>query len=308
MITRIVKIGLALFLLISLSTGITEAKPEAYQPLAEQKLKVYISVDMEGITGIVHGDQAGAGSDYNLARKWMTEDVNAAIQGALDAGATEIIVNDSHGDMRNILLSDLNPAATLITGSPKPFGMMQGIDATFDAVMFIGYHAKAGTMDGVLDHTISGGTVYSVKINGIEMPELGINALAAGYFNVPVVLVTGDKAVCEQAREILGDKVVTATVKEGIGRYAAKTLSLEKSHQLIRQQTKAALEKRKDIKPYELSAPYRFELAYFRSSQADNAMLVPGVKRINARAVQIESDDYIVGYKFLRALISLGRE
>jgi len=296
--TRMIERVLALLLLISLLAGITEA----------QKLKVYISVDMEGITGVVHGDQTGAGPDYAMARKWMTEDVNAAIQGALDAGATEIIVNDSHGDMRNILLSDLNPAATLITGSPKPLGMMQGIDATVDAAMFIGYHAKAGTMDGVLDHTISGGTVYSVKINGIEMPELGINALAAGYFNVPVVLVTGDKAVCEQTKEILGDKVVTVAVKEGIGRYAAKTLSLEKSHQLIHQQAKAALEKRKDIKPYKLSTPYRFELTYLRSSQADNAMLIPGVKRINPRAVQIESDDYIVGYKFLRALIALGRE
>jgi D-amino peptidase len=287
-----------LALLFSLSTTSANA----------QKLKVYMSVDMEGITGIVHADQTLSGADYNLARKWMADDVNAAIQGALDAGATEIIVNDSHGDMRNILLSDLNPAATLITGSPKPLGMMQGIDGTFDAAMLIGYHARAGTSDGVLDHTISGSTVFALKINGIEMPELSINALVAGSFNVPVILVTGDKAVCEQTKEILGDKVVTAQVKEAVGRNAAKTLSFEKSRQLIRQQAKAAIEKRKDVKPYKLNPPYRFELTYHRSSQSEYAVLIPGVKRISPRTVQIESDDYVIGYKFLRVLITLGRD
>ncbi len=288
----------AILLLVCLSLAMAQA----------QKLKVFISVDMEGITGVVHGDQTGAGADYNMARKWMTDDVNAAILGALDAGATEIIVNDSHGDMRNILPSELHAAATLISGTPKPLGMMQGIDAPCDAAMFIGYHARAGTADGVLDHTISGGTVYAIKINGIEMPELGINALVAGYYNVPVVLVSGDQAVCGQTKEVLGDKVVTAQVKEAIGRYAAKNLSFEKARQLMRQQAKAAIEKRKEIKPYKLTAPYRFELGYLRSSQADNAMSVPGVRRVNPRAVQVESDDYVVGYRFLRALISFGRE
>ncbi|MBM4160992.1 MAG: hypothetical protein FJ217_07825 [Ignavibacteria bacterium] len=278
-------------------------------PSQAQKLKVFISVDMEGITGVVHGDQTGAGGhDYNMARKWMTADANAAILGALDAGATEIIVNDSHGDQRNLLLSELHPAATLIAGSPKPMGMMQGIDGTFDAVMFVGYHAKAGTVDGVLDHTISGAAVYSIRINGIEMPELGINALVAGQHNVPVVLITGDKAVCEQAKEILDDKIVTAQVKEGIGRYAAKNLSSERAQQLIRQQAKAAMEKRKEIKPYKLNPPYRFELAYVRSSQADNAMFVPGIKRLNARTIGFQTEDYITGYRLLRGAISLGRE
>ena len=273
-----------------------------------QKLKVFISVDMEGVTGVVHGEQTGSGPDYNMARKWMTEDVNAAIQGALDAGATEIIVNDSHGSMRNILFSDLNPAATLIAGTPKPLGMMQGIDAACDAAMFIGYHARAGTISGTLDHTISGGTVYAVKINDVEMPELGINALVAGYYNVPVVLVSGDKAVCDQTREVLGDKVLTAQVKEAIGRYAAKNLSFEKARQLIRQQAKAAIEKRKEIKPYKLTVPYRFELWYMRSSQADNAMFIPGIRRLNARAIGFDADDYIVGYRLLRGAISVGAE
>jgi D-amino peptidase len=274
-----------------------------------QKLKVYISADMEGITGVVHADQTtSASGEYAAARRWMTEDVNAAILGALDAGATEIVVNDSHGSMRNIIADDLHPRALLISGTPKPLGMMEGIDASFDAVLFIGYHAKAGTVDATLDHTISGGTVYSIKINGIEMPELGINALVAGSYDVPVVMVSGDKAVCAQAREILGADVQTAQVKEAIGRLAAKHLSFESARKLIRQQAKSGIEKRKDARAFKLKAPYVFELTYLRSSQADNAISVPGVKRVGARSIQLESGDYVAGYKFLRAMISLGRD
>ncbi|MCX6143124.1 MAG: M55 family metallopeptidase [Ignavibacteriales bacterium] len=289
---------LILLIVLLLASSVTNA----------QKLKVYISADMEGITGVVSADQTGAGPDYGMARKWMTDDVNAAIVGALEAGATEVVVNDSHGDMRNILPGELNPNAALISGSPKPFGMMQGIDASFDAVMFVGYHARAGTVDAVLDHTISSAVVYSIRINGIEMPELGINALVAGYYNVPVVMLSGDRSACEQAKEVLGEKTVVAQVKEAIGRTAAKNLSFEGARKLIRQQAKSAIEKRKELKPYKLNAPYRFELAYFRSSQTDNALSVRGVKRISPRAVQFESEDFIVGCKLLRALISLGRD
>jgi D-amino peptidase len=296
MTTNIARIIFSIVLLIFLSSD----------PCVAQKLKVFISVDMEGITGVVHGEQTGTGPEYNMARKWMAEDVNAAILGALDAGATEIIVNDSHGSMRNILPTDLHPAAFLISGSPKPLGMMQGIDSTVDAAMFIGYHAKAGTVNAILDHTISGSAVFSIKINGMEMPELGINALIGGYFNVPVVLVAGDKAVCDQTNEVLGNKVVTAPVKEAIGRYAAKNLSLEKAHQLIRQQAKAALERRKEIQSFKLRGPYQIELTCHTSSQADNAAIVPGVKRLNPRTLQIESNDVLSVIKLLRLLITLG--
>lgn len=277
--------------------------------LFSQKLKVFISVDMEGITGLVHGDQVGrGGSDYQMARKWMTDEVNAAIQGALDAGATEVVVNDSHGDMRNLILADLNPAATLITGSPKPLSMMQGIDASFDAVVFIGYHSREGTIDGVLDHTMAGGTVYYVKVNGVEMPELGLNSLIAGYYNVPVVFIAGDKAVCDQAKEILGDRVVTLPVKEGIGRRAAKSMPLKKAHETIRKQVKSAIEQRRDMRVYKLNAPFKFEMAYFRSSQTEAPALIPGVKRINAKTIQYESNDFVEGFKLMRALIFLGRD
>ena len=129
---------------------------------------------MEGISGIVHGDQTTPGTpEYASGRKWMAEDVNAAVEGALEAGATEVLVNDSHGSMRNIDPDDLDPRAILISGTPKPLSMMQGIDASFAACLFIGYHAKAGTADAILDHTISGSVVRAVRINGLELPELG---------------------------------------------------------------------------------------------------------------------------------------
>jgi D-amino peptidase len=279
------------------------------RPLQSQNLKVFISVDMEGITGLVHGDQVGSdGRDYQMARRWMTEEANAAVLGALDAGATEVIVNDSHGSMRNLILAELHPAATLITGSPKPLSMMQGIDETFVAAVFIGYHASEGTMDGVLDHTMSGGTVAGVKVNGVEMPELGLNALVAGRFGVPVVFVSGDKAVCGQATALLGSSVVTVAVKEGIGKRAAKTLPLKKAHELIRQNVKAALEKRASMKVYAPRSPYTFELSFFRSSQADQASVIPGVKRLNAKTVTISSPDAVEGFKFMRGLIMLGSD
>ncbi|MBP1767971.1 MAG: D-aminopeptidase [Candidatus Aminicenantes bacterium] len=270
-------------------------------------LKIYISVDMEGISGVVHGDQVSAGTaDYAEARKWMAEDVNAAIEGALAAGATEIVVNDSHGSMRNVDPDDLHPRAVLISGTPKPLSMMQGIDATFAACLFIGYHAKAGTENAILDHTISSSVVRSIRINGIEMPELGLNAAIAGYYGVPVVLVSGDTAVCRQTGEILGKDVVTVAVKEAFGRLAAKLVPMGEARQMITAGVRQALGRLPRVKPYKLSAPCEFELGYHVSAQADmGAMLLPNVKRLDARTLAFSADDYIEGFRTLRALISL---
>ncbi|MFQ6037305.1 MAG: M55 family metallopeptidase [Candidatus Aminicenantales bacterium] len=279
-----------------------------FSAFGQQKLKVFISVDMEGISGVVHGEQtSSSGRDYGLARRWMTGDVNAAIRGALKAGATEVVVNDSHGSMRNVIASELHPAASLITGSPKPLSMMQGIDATFDAVMLVGYHARAGSENGVLDHTYSGGSVYSIRVNGLELGEAGLNALIAGTFGVPVVLVTGDKEVCRQVRETVGENLVTAVVKEGVGRYAAKTLTPEVAQKVIEEKAREALEKRDQTRPFRLDPPFTFELNFLRSSMADAAELIPQVERVNPRTLRFVSEDYIQGFKLLRALIALAR-
>jgi len=204
--------------------------------------KVFISVDMEGIWGVVHGSQTSSeGRDYGAARRWMAEDVNAVIAGLLEAGATEIVVNDSHGSMRNILAQDLNPKASLISGPPKPLSMMQGIDGSFDVWIFVGYHARAGTAPAILDHTISGGSIRAIKINGRELPELGINAAIAGYYKVPVIMLSGDTETCGQANAILGKDIVTVAVKEGQGRYAAKLLPLEEARRRLKEGAKEAL-------------------------------------------------------------------
>jgi D-amino peptidase len=286
---------------VGLALGLMLCAPPT--PAHSQKLKIYISTDQEGATGVVHPDQ-----DTAQTRKWMVEDVNACIQGCLDAGATEIVVRDGHGNKRNINLSDLNPAASLISGASTPLGMMEGIDGSFDAVLFVGYHARSGTQNAVIDHTNSGSRILAVKVNNVEMPEFGLNSLVAGVFNVPVVFLSGDRAACDQTRELLGADPVTVSVKEGIGRYAAKLLAAEKAHKLIREGAKAGIEKRKSIKPYRLAAPYTYDVSYHSTSMTDNAMLAPGLKRVDPRTVRYTMDDPLAAFRFYRALIGLGED
>jgi D-amino peptidase len=275
------------------------------QPRAP-KLKVFISADMEGICGVVSTDQTSpSGSGYAAARKWMAEDVNAAVEGAFRAGAVEVVVNDSHGAMRNIDPGDLQPKAVLISGSPKPLSMMQGIDDSYNAVLFIGYHAMAGTQDGVLDHTISSSVVSRIKVNGAELPELGLNAAIAGAYGVPVVFISGDVAVCKQAKAVLGSEVVTAPVKDGIGRTAARLVPMAEARREIRDRVADALRKAAQVKPFKLGPACRFELEFLVSSQADAAALLPGVERVNGRTVAFTSPDYLQGFRQLRALIAL---
>ncbi|MBU4254127.1 MAG: M55 family metallopeptidase [Acidobacteria bacterium] len=273
---------------------------------AENSLKILISVDMEGITGVVNSDHVSPeGKDYNRARLWMTQDVNAAIEGALEAGATEIIVNDSHGGMRNILLEKLHPAADLISGTPKPFGMMQGIDASVDAVIFIGYHAKIGTQNAILAHTMSSSRLFDCRVNGVSMSEGSLNAYLAGYFDVPVVFIAGDRAAVDQMRTIMNSDLPGVAVKEAYGRLAARNLSLERAHERIRSGVAEAVKNRKNIQPAKLSGPIKLEMEFFRADYADQLDLIPGVIRTNGRTVEYTSDDYTVVYKLMRALLAL---
>jgi len=276
---------------------------------AQQKAgpKVYISVDMEGIWGVVHGDQtSAAGEGYGAARRWMVEDVNAVIAGLREAGAGEIVVNDSHGGMKNIIADTLDPTASLISGTPKPLVMMEGIDVSFDAVVLVGYHARAGSFPGVLDHTISGSTVYAIKINGRELPEMGLNAAIAGYYKVPVIMLTGDTTTCGQARELFGKNITTIAVKDAIGRVAAKMLPRVEALAQLKAGAKKAVEGRAQARPFVLTTPLSFELEFHNSGQSELPMLIPGIKRLGPRAVGFTSNDYVEGFKILRALIALG--
>lgn len=266
-------------------------------------MKVYISCDLEGISGVVNSEQTHMGNkEYERARKLMTEEVNAAIKGALDGGATEIVVNDAHGEGRNILIEGLNPQAQLISGRPRPWGMMQGIDGTFDAAFFIGYHAQAGTKDSVIAHTISS-RIYQVRLNGEPIGETGLNAALAGYFDIPVVLVTGDKLLVEEAKALLGPSLETVMVKEGYGTQAAKCLSPQRAQQLIREAAERAL--KGHGRPFRVSPPFSLTVDFARGVQSEMAELIPGVVRLEGRRVEYTHDDYLTVYKVFRAMNSL---
>jgi D-amino peptidase len=268
--------------------------------------KVYISVDLEGIWGVVDGSQTSSDSPgYSQARRWMVEDVNAVIAGLYGAGAAEVVVNDSHGDMTNIIADALDPRASLISGTPKPLTMMAGIDGSFDACIFVGYHARAGSAPAVRDHTISGSVVRAIRVNGREMPELGLNAAIAGCFNVPVIMLTGDTETCAQAKSILGDGLVTVAVKEAIGRNAAKNLPLDEARRWLKEGAAEALQKSPKPAAFRLSPPFKFELEVNSSAQAELPALIYLVKRSGSRTLEFSSDDYLNGFKLLRALISL---
>jgi len=263
----------------------------------QDKLKVFISVDMEGITGVVHWEECSrTGKDYDYFRRVMTKETNAAVEGALEAGATEILVRDSHGSARNILIEELHPEAKLLRDwSGRYLSMMEGIDETFDAVIFVGYHAKAGTPDGTLKHTMSG-TITDVKLNGISVPEAGINAAIAGYFNVPVVFLAGDNVVCDQVKDLFGD-IETVAVKEGIGR-ANLNLHPTKARELIKEGVKKALGRLGDFKPWKLKSPYTIDVVVKDEILAQTMALYPGAKRTGEWSASYTSYQFLDIIKF----------
>ncbi len=268
-------------------------------------MKIFISADMEGVAGVVHGEHTSRnGKEHERARKLMTYEVNAAIEGVFEANKATVVVNDSHGTMRNIIPEELNEEAELITGTPKPLSMMQGIDSSFDAALFVGYHAKRGSFSGVLEHTYSGRVINDVLINGKSLGETGINAALAGYFKVPVILVTGDSVVAEEARSLLGT-VETVAVKEGVGRFAARCLSPTKARLLIKESATRAVKGINVFKPFRIEAPIRLEVAFVHTGMIEMAELLPGAKRINGRKVSFVSDDYGEVFKALRVMITL---
>lgn len=267
-------------------------------------MKVFISADMEGISGIVHPDQTDSKhKEYDRARQLMTDEVNAAIAGAVAGGATEVVVNDSHGGMTNILLEHLLAPAHLISGSPKPLSMMQGIDEGADVAFFVGYHAQAGTLHGILEHTYSSSTVWQVTLNGQPVGETGLNAALAGHYGVPVVLVTGDQAVCQEARNLLGPHVETVPVKRSYGRTAARCLPTAQAHQAIREAAQRAVTV--TGAPLVIPAPVTVAVDLVKTTQADAAALLPGSRRPTARRVEYTAPDMLLAYQALLVMLHL---
>ena len=243
-------------------------------------MKILISADMEGITGITTWDQVTPGHpEYLRFRPMMTADVNAAVRGAMDGGADEVVVADGHWNATNILLEELDPRARLNAGSPSPLSMMQGIDQGVDGVIFVGYHARQGSQNAVLDHTWSSTCVANVWLNDKLAGEYSLNGALAGYYGAPVLMATGDQTACGQMTEQFG-ALETAVVKQGTGRYAAQCLSATITQQMIEACAKRAVEKlvRKGaLAPFRLEAPIKVTVELQGSDMADRAMLLPGV-------------------------------
>jgi D-amino peptidase len=271
-------------------------------------LKVFISADMEGISGVANWpstQEARDVRDDELQRKRMTMDVNAAIEGAFKGGAEEIVVNDSHGRMRNLLIEELDERAKLIQGSPKPLSMMQGIDSSYSEAFMIGYHARAGTEKGVLNHTFTLG-VDSIRMNGVPVGELGVNSAIAGYFNVPVALVAGDQAVIKEAQDLLG-KVETVQVKEGITRTVALFNHVNRAHRMISEAAERAVKRVDEFSPFKPRMPLTLEVQFAETLMADVAEQLPFVKRAGPKSVKFtERKDYLRAFKALWSIIVLG--
>lgn len=265
-------------------------------------MNILISMDMEGVAGVVAEDHTlSAGRDYERFRKLMTAEANAAIEGALAGGAGQVVVNDSHGQMANILAEELNPAATLISGSPKPFGMMQGISPDVERVFLVGYHAASGTGAAVLEHTWTG-RIVDVYLSGQAVGEVGLSAALAGAYGASVALVTGDRAVTEEGRALLGD-IETVAVKDGVTRTAARCLHPEVARQQIREAAERATKLK--VAPFVMTAPITLRVVFQRAIHADVAELLPGSHRIDGRTVAWTGEDMPTVYRVFVAMTTL---
>ncbi|MGD8866318.1 MAG: M55 family metallopeptidase [Gemmatimonadales bacterium] len=276
-----------------------------HQPVAAQeKMKIYISADMEGVVGVVTGEDLGPdGFEYQKAREWMTGEVNAAIEGARAAGATEIVISDSHGNGQNLLIDRLPVDVTLIRSWPRPLGMMEGIDESFDGAIFIGYHASTTNSEGVRAHTMSSGRLADIKLNGVSMPEAGINAAIAGHFGVPVIMISGDDAIIEEARGLLGD-IEGAVVKQAISFHSAKTMMPESAYELIRSKARRAIERIGDFEPYVLSAPVRLDVRFKNYRPSEVLAYLPIVERTDSHSIRFIGKDMIEVSRFLEFMLN----
>jgi D-amino peptidase len=270
------------------------------------KLKVYVSVDMEGIGGISTWEkQAGPkGADYEKFRKLMTLEVNAAIAGAYDAGATEVLVSDSHWDGQNIDPEILDKRVRMVRAWPRPLLMMGGIDATFDAVLLVGYHASEGTPSALLAHTMDGRQVFEMKLNGTAVPEAAFSAAVAGEFGVPVVFLSGDQAIAAQARALLGP-IETAVVKTAEGFYSGTMIHPEESQRLIREGVKRGLARRKELKPYKLERPVKLEITFKNAVYAEVLSYLHDVERPRGNTVVFAARDALDATRFISAILYL---
>ncbi len=270
-------------------------------------MDVYVSIDMEGVAGVAHLQQVMRGSgDFERSRLLMTLEANAAVQGAFEGGATGVVVNDSHGDMYNLLAEELDPRAEMVLGSPKvPGSMMQGFGPEFGVALFLGYHAAAGTEAAVLDHTYAGRVLYDVRVNDESWTEAELNAALAGLDGVPVGLVTGDDKVCATVTRRLPELRVVP-VKQGMGRGVARSIHPSKARELIREASAEVVRGAGGLEPYRPEGPFALEVDTTNTGIADLCSLAPGVVRAGARTLRFDTPDFRELFRCLLAFTYLG--
>ncbi len=275
--------------------------------MGEIEMKIYVSVDMEGITGLPdYTFVDSARHNYERARRIMTEEANAIIRAAIGQGAEQVLVNDSHSQMNNLLLEELHPDADLITGGMKAFSMVQALDESFDGAIFAGYHARAG-QPGVMSHSMTFG-VRNMHINDVAIGELGLNAYVAGHYGVPVIMVAGDDRACMEAQALIPG-IVTAAVKQSISRSAVKTLHPTKAHALLEEKTAEAITKRLAIKPLVPPANPVLRIEFTNYGQAEWAALMPGCEiEPDTTIVKFEAKDILEAYRAMLVMVELAMQ
>ena len=265
--------------------------------------KIYISADLEGVVGVVTEQQLGPdGFEYQRFREFMTAEVNACIDAARAAGATEFLISDSHGNGQNLLIEQLPNDVMVVRSWPRPLGMMEGIDDTFDGVIFIGYHSSAANRRGVRAHTMSSANVVDIRLNGVSMSEGSMNAAIAGHFGVPVIMVSGDDVAVAETQVIVGD-MEGAVVKWARGFHSAQTLTPEAAYEVIRTRTKSAVDRIEDFEPYVLESPIELELTLKHYRAVELLGYLPNVERINAHSIRFVGEDILEISRFLRVVL-----
>lgn len=270
-------------------------------------MKLYISCDMEGTAAVCSWMQCDPSNahEYPVYRRYMTQEVRAAIEGARTAGVTEVVINDSHWDMRNLLWDELPDDVRVISGERKPFSMTEGLEPGFAGVFFTGYHAKVGDADGVLAHTYTADSLYNVRINGIACSEALLNAAMAGYYGIPVLLVSGDRVIVDHVLQYM-PWVTGVVVKDGIGHYSTASMTPKAAQQALRESAQRAVKNASAARPFTFESPVTMELDTARVEQADFIELMPGFERTGGRTVRFVHDDYRTVFRAFVAAFRLG--
>lgn len=270
-------------------------------------MKLFLSTDFEGTSGIVAWEQIIRGNDeFEQGRRLLTDEVNAVIAGAMEAGATEFVVNDSHHSMRNLHPQDLLGKATLITGKHKPLYMMEGLDDSFDGVCFVSYHGSIGAEHAVLSHTYNPGAIWEVRINGEVVGESGINALVAAHYGVPVIFVSGD-AVTVQEAETVAPEAEMVVVKQSLGRFAAAHMHPAVACELLHAGAARAVSNLSAMLPPQFALPVTLEITFLVADMAEMATWIRGVERSTARSVKVVSEDLLDLYRTFVTIVTLTR-